>query len=56
MIWSDRKIYTMLLDNEKDIEYCIHQTKLRLHKLEDELKNNKQIRIEFEKRMNKLGK
>jgi hypothetical protein len=46
----------MLLDNEKDIQYCIHQTKIRLHKLEDELKESKETRINFEKEMNKNGK
>jgi hypothetical protein len=46
----------MLLDNEKDIKYCINQTKIRLHNLEDELKESKEIRINFEKEMNKNGK
>jgi hypothetical protein len=46
----------MLLNNEKDIKYCIHQTKLRLNRLEDELNENKKVRINFEERMNKNGK
>lgn len=56
MICSNRKIYKLLLDNEKDIKYCVHQTKLRLHKLEDELKECEQVRINFEKGMKKNGK
>jgi hypothetical protein len=56
MICSDQKIHKMLLDNEKDIKYCIHQTKLRLNRLEDELKESKKVRINFEERMNDHGK
>jgi hypothetical protein len=55
MICSDRRIYKMLLDNEKDIQYCVHQTKLRLNRLENELNENRKIRVKFEERVKKIG-